>query len=147
MDKRLATDCITLGYLNNLMIEPASKLAASTLLLMNNADFPWLVIVPMGVEAIDVDELSEQQQLQILKEVNALSAFLKRHYQVDKINFATIGNIVNQMHFHLVARTRKDSAWPGVVWGKTVTKKYSNEQIEKLKNLLSKEIKFFKLNI
>ena len=147
LDKRLATDCIILGYLNGVIIEPASKMASSVLLLMNNADFPWLVIVPIGVEAIDIDELSEQRQLQILKEANALSAFLKRHYPVDKINFATIGNIVSQMHFHLVARNRHDSAWPGVVWGTKATKKYSNDQIETLKNLLNEEIEFFKLNI
>lgn len=147
LDKRLNADCITLGHLNDVIVEPEIKSAVSILLLMNNADFPWFVIVPMGVEAIDIDELSEQQQKQMLKEVNALSAFLKRHYQVDKINFASIGNIVNQMHFHLVARTEQDSAWPGVVWGSAATKKYTNEQIETLKNLLNEEIEFFKLNI
>ena len=149
LDKRLAADCIVLGYLNDLIATEATdgQVAASILLLMNNADFKWFVIVPMGVTVIDVDELPEAKQLQMLKEVNALSAFLKRHYPVDKINFASIGNIVNQMHFHLVARTEQDVAWPGVVWGATATKKVSNEQIEKLKSLLNKEIDFFKLEL
>ena len=147
LDKRLNADCITLGYLNDVIINSNNKSAVSILLLMNNADFPWFVIVPMGVEVIDIDGLTEQRQLQMLKEVNALSAFLKRHYQVEKINFASIGNIVNQMHFHLVARTEQDSAWPGVVWGAKATQKYSTEQIETLKNLLNEEIEFFKLNI
>lgn len=144
LDKRLNADCITLGYLNDVIADPEIKSAASILLLMNNADFPWFVIVPMGVDAIDVDGLTEQQQLQMLKEANALSAFLKRHYPVDKINFASIGNIVKQMHFHLVARTEQDSAWPGVVWGTSATKKYSNEQVKQLKSLLNNEIEFFK---
>lgn len=151
LDKRLEADCILLGYLNDVATKPElqsqGKDTASVLLLMNNTDFPWFVIVPMDVYAIDIDELPERQQLQMLKEVNVLSSFLKRHYKVDKMNFASIGNIVNQMHFHLVARTEQDSAWPGVVWGAKATNQYSNEQIENLKNLLNKEIDFFKLNI
>jgi len=154
LDKRLAADCIVLGYLYDVSESEVTdtvaidkQAAASILLLMNNADFNWFVIVPMGVSVIDVDELPEAKQLQMLKEVNALSAFLKRHYPVDKINFASIGNIVNQMHFHLVARTEQDTAWPAVVWGTIATKKYSNEQIEKLKFLLEKEIDFFKLDL
>lgn len=148
LDKRLAADSIVLGYLDDIANESAVvNRTASTLLLMNNAEFTWLVIVPMTVSVIDVDELTEQQQLQVLKEMNVLSAFLKRHYSVDKINFASIGNIVNQMHFHLVARNAQDPAWPGVVWGVKATKHYTDEQIDKLKNLLNKEIDFFKLNI
>lgn len=149
LDKRLAADCIVLGYLNDVTETEAvdNQVPASILLLMNNADFKWFVIVPMGVTVIDVDELPEAKQLQMLKEVNALSAFLKRHYPVDKINFASIGNIVNQMHFHLVARKEQDTAWPGVVWGTIATKKVSNEQIEKLKFLLEKDIDFFKLDL
>jgi len=149
LDKRLAADCIVLGYFNDVTETEAvdNQVAASILLLMNNADFKWFVMVPMGVTVIDVDELPEAKQLQMLKEVNALSAFLKRHYPVDKINFASIGNFVNQMHFHLVARTEQDAAWPGVVWGTAATKKYSSEQSEKLKALLDKEIDFFKLDL
>ena len=143
----MSADCIILGYLSdateNKVVD--NHVAASILLLMNNADFKWLVIVPMGVTVIDVDELPEAKQLQMLKELNTLSAFLKKHYPVDKINFASIGNIVNQMHFHLVARTEQDVAWPGVVWGAVATKKYSIKQIEEIKVLLDKEIEFFKL--
>ena len=147
LDKRLAADCIVLGYLSDVTENKVvdNHVAASILLLMNNADFKWLVIVPMGVTVIDVDELPEAKQLQMLKELNTLSAFLKKHYPVDKINFASIGNIVNQMHFHLVARTEQDVAWPGVVWGAVATKKYSIKQIEEIKVLLDKEIEFFKL--
>jgi len=157
LDKRLASDCIILGYLNSMRVNELTELnkgqdqqvhsSASILLLMDKAEFPWFVIVPRDTSDIDIDELPEQQQLQLLKHVNALSAFLKKHYKVDKINFASIGNIVKQMHFHLVARTEQDSAWPGVVWGASASRKYTNEQIETLKNLLNKEIEFFELNI
>ncbi len=138
LDSRLATDCIQLGYLSG-----HSQATMSVLLLMNNAELPWFVIVPMAVDVIDIDELPEQHQLQMLKDMNTLSAFLKRHYKVDKINFASIGNIVNQMHFHLVARSEQDMAWPGVVWGTKACKKYQQDDIESLKNKLSKEINFF----
>jgi len=141
LDSRLESDCIRLGFL----IDQQS--IASLLLLMNNAELPWFVIVPMTVKVIDIDELTEAQQLQMFKEANALSAFLKRHFKVDKINFASIGNIVNQMHFHLVARNKQDIAWPGVVWGTPTTKQYTDDEIKKLKNNLAKEINFFKLNM
>ncbi len=146
LDQRLANDCIQLGYLywTNKEDKPLAK--ASLLLLMNNADIPWFVIVPVDVSAIDIDELDEKHQQEILKQVNALCAFLKRHYKVDKINFASIGNIVKQMHFHLVARTEQDSCWPGVVWGITAKTKYSQQQVTDLIKLLNREIKFFKPN-
>lgn len=146
LDSRLAKDCIQLGYLHWLNTENESAGEASLLLLMNNAEIPWFVVVPLGTTAIDIDELNEKHQNQLLKETNALSAFLKRHYCVDKINFASIGNIVKQMHFHLVARIEQDSCWPGVVWGTIAKIKYSKQQAEDLTKLLTKEINFFKPN-
>ena len=144
LDPRLANDCIQLGYLSGQHSENKSAIATSLLLLMNNAVIPWFVIVPMDVTVIDIDELDEKHQQKILNEVNVLSAFLKKHYSVDKINFASIGNIVKQMHFHLVARNKNDPAWPGVVWGTTAKIKYNQQQVEVITKLLSEEIKFFK---
>jgi len=141
LDSRLASDCIQLGFLYD---HVDKNKQVSLLLLMNKAELPWFVIVPMNVDVIDIDELPEQNQLQMLKEVNGLSAFLKRHFNVDKINFASIGNIVNQMHFHLVARNEKDIEWPGVVWGTKAEKKYTQDEVEKLIIDLDKEIEIFK---
>ncbi len=146
LDKRLTNDGILLGYLHWVGTKNELSGEASILLLMNNAEIPWFVIVPIGVTAIDIDELDEKQQSQLLKEVNVLSGFLKSHYSVDKINFASIGNIVKQMHFHLVARTEQDGCWPGVVWGITAKIKYTRQQVENLTTLLNKEISFFKPN-
>ena len=145
LDKRLANDCIQLGHLHWVGSKNKPMMPASILLLMNNAEIPWFVIVPVGVSVIDIDELDEKNQLQMLKEVKALSAFLKAHYKVDKINFASIGNIVKQMHFHLIARTEKDSCWPGVVWGMRIKAKYNEQQVAELKKQLAKEIKFFEM--
>jgi len=141
LDSRLAADCIELGLLIG-----SSKDTNSVLLLMNNADIPWFVIVPTGISVIDIDELPELQQIQMLKNMNRLSAFLKQQYQVDKINFASIGNIVQQMHFHLVARTKQDPAWPGVVWGIKAENKVTQEQVEGLKCQLVENVQNFKMS-
>jgi len=141
LDSRLATDCIELGYFPE---QQQTNGLGNLVLLMDNTAFPWFVIVPTNVDVIDIDELSESQQIIILKQVNRLSGFLKRHYPVDKINFATIGNIVKQMHFHLVARNESDNAWPGVVWGSEVSSRYTQAEIVKIKDKLAKEINEFK---
>ncbi len=146
LDPRLANDCIQLGYLHAVSAVNKPSAKTSLLLLMNNAEIPWFVIVPLGVTVIDIDELDDADQNQLLKEINTLSVFLKKHYRVDKINFASIGNIVKQMHFHLVARNEQDCCWPGVVWGSTATKKYSKQQVEALTTLLTQQIEFFRPN-
>ena len=143
VDSRLASDCIQLGYL---YFHDKTQQPASILLLMNNKAFPWFVIVPIGIDVIDIDELAEKNQLQMLREINNLSAFFKRHYHVDKINFASIGNIVNQMHIHLVARNKEDAKWPGVVWGSQSEQTYSQAEVDEIKVWLANEIEFFKLN-
>lgn len=140
LDSGLASDCFKLGTLKG---RQQGQTVNSLLLLLNNADYPWLVIVPMNTKVIDIDEMPEDHQLQILKDVNALSAFLKRHYRVDKINFASIGNIVHQLHFHLIARNKQDALWPSVVWGAKAIKKYTTDEVETLKNNLENEIDFF----
>ena len=141
LDSRLSNDCIILGDLDGQPVE-----TTCLLLLMDNADIPWFVIVPTGTTVIDIDELPERHQLTMLKNMNDLSGFLKQHYSVDKINFASIGNVVNQLHFHLVARTEQDMAWPGVVWGVKAKNKYTQKQVEGLKCALEKNISNFNVN-
>jgi len=141
LDSGLASDCFQLGYLNG---QQQGQNVNSLLLLLDNADYPWFVTVPIGVDVIDIDEVPEAHQLQMLTNVNVLSAFLKRHYKVDKINFASIGNIVHQLHFHLIARNEQDKLWPSVVWGAKATKKYTANTVEKITKDLETEIDFFK---
>jgi diadenosine tetraphosphate (Ap4A) HIT family hydrolase len=73
-------------------------------------------------------ELEEVMQIRLNKLVNALSAFLKTELKVDKINVATIGNVVSQMHIHVVGRKQDDFCWPDVVWGKQQFKPYTDDQ-------------------
>jgi len=109
------------------------------LLLMNNALLPWLILVPKA-EATELYELNDEQQIQINKLINRLSRFLKQEFELDKLNIAAIGNIVNQLHIHIVGRRHDDYCWPGVVWGAEGRQDYQPEALEawrtKLQNLL-----------
>jgi len=94
------------------------------LLLMNNAQLPWLILVPK-TEATELYELEAEQQNHINKLINQLSRFLKQHFDLHKLNIAAIGNIVNQLHIHIVGRRRDDYCWPAVVWGAEGREAYS----------------------
>lgn len=97
------------------------------ILVMNNATVPWFIIVPFTTK-IEWYELDDSVQYNITKITNKLSKFLKKEYKVDKLNIATIGNVVKQMHIHIVGRFETDLAWPAPVWGNLEAKVYSEEQ-------------------
>lgn len=105
LDARLEKDCHILG-----------RLDSTLLLLMNNALVPWFILVP-EVEVTEFHELEQTTQLQLLEHINFLSTHLKQDLSVDKVNVAAIGNIVRQLHIHVVGRNEKDYCWPNVVWG------------------------------
>ena len=119
LDQRLNNDCLHLGKFND-----------SVLLLMDNSLVPWLILVPV-TKVIEFDLLEEQQQFSLMRQVNQLAAFLRQQFQFDKLNIATIGNIVRQMHIHIVARSENDYCWPGVVWGADGKKTWAEEDLEK----------------
>jgi diadenosine tetraphosphate (Ap4A) HIT family hydrolase len=84
---------------------------------MNNAHYVWLILVPEVPSAIELIDLNENQQQQLLAEINQVSHILKNHFPCDKLNIAMIGNIVSQLHVHIVARRKDDISWPNPVWG------------------------------
>jgi len=106
LDPRLEADTIAIG-----------DLALSRLLLMNDSRFPWLILVPRQVGLAELIDLEAAQRGVLMEEVAAVSAVLLRRPRVDKINVGALGNIVRQLHVHLVARSATDAAWPGPVWG------------------------------
>lgn len=124
IDQQLVKDCHQLGVLEE-----------SHILLMNNALVPWLIIVP-EVSAIEFYEIDRAQQQIILQQINLLSQFIKQEFKTDKLNVATIGNIVKQMHIHIVGRTKNDYCWPNVVWGASKNKPYTQAEIIKFKEKL-----------
>jgi len=121
LDPRLADDCFVLVESDQFI-----------LLLMNNALIPWFILVPK-TDKTELHELDSSTQTQIFSVINRLSAFISTDYKPDKINVAAIGNIVQQLHIHIVVRYKTDCYWPGVVWGGTEKQAYKEKNMEKVK--------------
>lgn len=95
------------------------------LLLMNDANYPWFILVPRRAEMQEIFELERQDQQQLLKESSHLSQVLSKIFQADKLNIAALGNMVPQLHIHHIVRYQTDQAWPNPVWGLFPTKPYT----------------------
>jgi len=95
---------------------PVCDLALSRLLVMNDANFPWLILVPRRAGASEIIDLASEQAL-LMDEIARVSRALKDETRCDKLNVAAIGNVVPQLHVHIVARRKDDAAWPKPVWG------------------------------
>jgi len=106
LDPRLAADSILVADL------PLSQLR-----LMDDARFPWLVLVPRVPGAVEWIDLDQERQATLLREVNQAATLLRTTATSDKLNIGALGNIVRQLHVHVVARRVGDAAWPGPVWG------------------------------
>lgn len=87
------------------------------LLLMNDANFPWFILVPMREGVREIIDLSAEDRLQLWAESDALSRWMMQVFRPDKLNIAALGNVVSQLHLHHVARLQTDVAWPKPVWG------------------------------
>ena len=92
-------------------------LALSRLLLANDANYPWLLLVPRCTGASEIIDLSESDQNQLAAEIAAASRALKAVAPCDKLNVAALGNVVPQLHVHVIARFVGDPAWPNPIWG------------------------------
>ncbi|HBH35047.1 MAG TPA: HIT family protein [Gammaproteobacteria bacterium] len=124
LDARLASDCLILG-----------KLDCSLLLLMNNSLLPWFILVPLTQET-EIYQLPREQQLQLLEEINMLSDFINSEFSIEKLNVAAIGNIVKQLHVHIVGRHSSDYCWPGVVWGADQSEPYTDTEVHRIRRSL-----------
>ncbi len=91
-------------------------LSLSNVYLKNNAQFLWFVLVPRLENCSELFHLTPQQRALLIEEINATSQLVSHYSHADKINTSTIGNIVSQLHIHVVARFKKDSVWPFSVW-------------------------------
>lgn len=125
LDLRLAADCIVMG-----------EMPLSRLLLMDNALIPWFILVPRRT-AVELFELESADQRILLEEITLLSRFVKDYFGSEKLNVAAIGNIVRQMHIHVVGRKTTDFCWPNVVWGTGVKEPYAREEIERVSAALA----------
>jgi diadenosine tetraphosphate (Ap4A) HIT family hydrolase len=96
---------------------PVGDLTLSRVLLMNDANYPWLILVPRREGATELIDLAEEDRLALMREIALASAALKALTECEKLNVAAIGNVVPQLHVHIVARRHSDAAWPKPVWG------------------------------
>ncbi|MDG1356701.1 MAG: HIT family protein [Akkermansiaceae bacterium] len=104
-------------------------------LLKDNAVFPWFILVPEVDEQItELHQLDAADYGSIMSTVRQMSQFVDSYFKPDKVNVAAIGNIVKQLHIHVVARYETDPAWPGVIWGCSEKKTYENDALEAIRD-------------
>lgn len=129
LDARLAADSVFIAD------GPLSQFR-----LMNDARYPWLVLVPRIAAASEWIDLPVQQQTMLLAEINIAGKILRDSFVCEKINIGALGNIVQQLHVHIVARTSHDAAWPGPVWGFGARFAYAEPKLAELIADLSKNM-------
>lgn len=104
--------------------------------LHKNATLPWIVIIP-ETDKIEFCDLPNEQQLEITQLSRMIGDYFKSACGAEKINIAAIGNVVQQLHVHVIGRHSKDSLWPDVVWGRELPdKSYSQQQLDDFKQKL-----------
>lgn len=108
-----------------------AELPLSLLLMMNDARYPWFILVPRRWDVQEIYQLSDADRQQLLKESCQLGQAAMEVFGGDKLNLATLGNLVPQLHLHHVVRYRDDEAWPGPVWGKGSARPYAEDEAQR----------------
>ncbi|OQK16765.1 hypothetical protein AU255_02330 [Methyloprofundus sedimenti] len=125
----LKKDCTELG-----------KLELCRVLLMNDSQFPWLILVPERENITEIHQLASADQQQLMRESSYIAEQLATLYHADKMNIAALGNMVPQLHIHHVVRYKTDKAWPAPIWGKFDAQDYSAKDLENTLDLLKELI-------
>jgi diadenosine tetraphosphate (Ap4A) HIT family hydrolase len=120
--------------------EPVGDLPLSRLLVNNDANYPWLILVPRRPGAREIIDLDEKDQAQLMIEIAHMSRALKDVTACLKLNVAAIGNVVPQLHIHIVARERDDPAWPKPVWGTVPARAYDVGERERFIAALRRKV-------
>jgi diadenosine tetraphosphate (Ap4A) HIT family hydrolase len=135
LDPRLQQDTLPIG-----------DFPLCRLLLSNDSNYPWFILVPRREDISEIFQLDVADQLQLWQETTALAETLKDSFDADKLNVAALGNVVSQLHMHVIVRKREDAAWPAPVWGKHPANPYNAEQIavirERLRLVLTEDFTF-----
>lgn len=125
LDPRLEQDTLPIG-----------DFPLCRLLLMNDAHYPWFILVPRRDEVSELFQLDEVDQRSLWRETNLLAEVVKDTFKADKMNVASLGNVVDQLHMHVIARRRGDAAWPAPVWGRQPALPYTADQVRELRERL-----------
>ena len=110
-----------------------------TIRLNDNSKFPWIILIPKRNKITDISNLNSKDQNLLMKEIVYASKAMKKLFKTSKLNVEKIGNIVPQLHIHIIARSKKDSSWPLPVWvvkGKNYSKTALKVIVDKLRKAL-----------
>ena len=116
-----------------------TDLKLCTIRLNDNSKFPWIILIPKRNKITDISDLNSKDQTLLMKEIVYVSKILKKLFKTSKLNVEKIGNIVPQLHIHIIARSKKDSSWPLSVWvvkEKNYSKTASRVIVDKLRKAL-----------
>nr|WP_283254663.1 HIT family protein [Luteimonas galliterrae] len=108
---------------------PLAQFALCELRLMDDANYPWLVLVPRVADAVELIDLDAAQRHALTDEIDRASRALRELFRPHKLNVAALGNLVPQLHVHVIARYEHDHAWPKPVWGMAAALPYSEEAL------------------
>ena len=117
-----------------------ARLPLCRVLLMNDRRSPWLILVPERDSVREIHQLSPADRAALIEEIAQASGVLERLFHPDKVNVGALGNIVPQLHVHLVARAVGDPAWPGPVWGSGAAVPYAEGEIAEIRARLAAEL-------
>lgn len=135
LDSRLQQDTLVVG-----------DFPLCRLLLMNDANYPWFILVPRREAVSELFQLDAVDQQALWGEATRLAEVLKDAFSADKMNVATLGNVVSQLHMHVIVRRREDPAWPAPVWGRLPARAYTDAEIalvlERLRLVLTADFHF-----
>jgi diadenosine tetraphosphate (Ap4A) HIT family hydrolase len=121
--------------------ELVTELVLCSVRIINDINYPWLILVPKVDNISDVIDLSDVQQRMLWQESALVSRALKYLFTPDKLNVAALGNVVPQLHLHHIVRYKDDVSWPKPIWGQVPSKAYSDKQLSKQIELIKTEIK------
>ena len=102
---------------------------------MNNRNHPWVILVPKKDGLVEIADLNSQQRNQLMEEISIVSEKMKKHFKADKMNVAALGNMVRQLHIHIIARYEDDPAWPKPVWAGMIQPYPQHELMEQAEEL------------
>ena len=129
MDARLLAETIAVA-----------ELPLSAARLMGDANYPWLILVPRRPALAEIIDLDADDRAQLMREISGASEALRAVVSCDKLNVAALGNMVRQLHVHVIARTKSDAAWPKPVWGAAPPKPYPPGAAEALARRLAERL-------
>ncbi len=120
---------------------PVAAFALSELRLMDDSNYPWLVLVPRVPDVREMIELDPMQRRELGDEIDHASRLLRDAFSPFKLNVAALGNLVPQLHVHVIARFESDPAWPAPVWGRVAARPYTPEDLVERVNTLNEYLR------